>query len=290
MSDDLASTSEPTGRGGAIVRHYDHDKAKLDPAREGFAASEEEVWQRIGFFLEHAVPAAEKAGVRLACHHDDPPVPSLLGETRVLGSVAALVLMMVKAADKGGAQLITGVSIFGAALVMLYLSSTLYHALTPPRAVYTGTISRIKILSNMDIAERRIPQDGRASIRIGDGEVDAGTVRTDTLERMQILRDLRRGEFQVLVGVNLLREGLDLPEVSLVAYNNQNNRTIIEVADNGSGIKPDIIDKIFMPFFTSKKEGSGIGLSLSRQIMHLHKGSISVKSKDDEGTVFTLKF
>ena len=84
------STSEPTGRGGAVVRHYDHDQAKLDPAREGFAASEEEVWQRIGFFLEHVVPAAEKVGVKLACHHDDPPVPSLLGETRVLGSVAGM--------------------------------------------------------------------------------------------------------------------------------------------------------------------------------------------------------
>lgn len=82
----------------------------------------------------------------------------------------------------------------------------------------------------------------------------------------------------------------DSAEISLIAYNNQNNRTLIEVADNGTGIKPDIVDKIFMPFFTSKKEGSGIGLSLSRQIMSLHKGSISVKSKPDEGTVFTLTF
>jgi signal transduction histidine kinase len=96
--------------------------------------------------------------------------------------------------------------------------------------------------------------------------------------------------------INLILNAIDAvkpiesPEISLVAYNNQNNHTIIEVADNGMGIKPDIIDKIFMPFFTSKKEGSGIGLSLSRQIMHLHKGSISVKSKQDEGTVFTLKF
>jgi len=96
--------------------------------------------------------------------------------------------------------------------------------------------------------------------------------------------------------INLLLNAIDAvkgkedPEVSLIAYNNQNNRTTIEVADNGSGIKPDIIDKIFMPFFTSKKEGSGIGLSLSRQIMHLHKGSITVKSKSDEGTVFTLTF
>ncbi len=96
--------------------------------------------------------------------------------------------------------------------------------------------------------------------------------------------------------INLLLNAIDAvknkenPEVSLIAYNNQNNRTTIEVADNGSGIKPDIIDKIFMPFFTSKKEGSGIGLSLSRQIMHLHKGSITVKSKANEGTVFTLTF
>lgn len=98
------------------------------------------------------------------------------------------------------------------------------------------------------------------------------------------------------VVINLILNAIDAvkttkkPEVTMVAYNNQNNRTIIEIADNGTGIKPDIIDKIFMPFFTSKKEGSGIGLSLSRQIMHLHKGAISVKSKQDEGTVFTLKF
>ncbi|MCD4684093.1 MAG: GHKL domain-containing protein [Bacteroidales bacterium] len=96
--------------------------------------------------------------------------------------------------------------------------------------------------------------------------------------------------------INLLLNSIDAvkktenPKVSLIAFNNQHNRTTIEVADNGSGIKPDIVDKIFMPFFTSKKEGSGIGLSLSRQIMHLHKGSISVKSKQDEGTVFTLTF
>jgi nitrogen fixation/metabolism regulation signal transduction histidine kinase len=96
--------------------------------------------------------------------------------------------------------------------------------------------------------------------------------------------------------INLILNAIDAvktkenPEVSLIAYHNQNNRTTIEVADNGTGIKPDIIDKIFMPFFTSKKEGSGIGLSLSRQIMHLHKGSISVKSKVNEGTVFTLTF
>jgi nitrogen fixation/metabolism regulation signal transduction histidine kinase len=96
--------------------------------------------------------------------------------------------------------------------------------------------------------------------------------------------------------INLILNAFDAvkdvenPQVSLIAYNNQHNRTTIEVSDNGTGIKPDIIDKIFMPFFTSKKGGSGIGLSLSRQIMLMHRASISVKSKLNEGTIFTLTF
>lgn len=95
--------------------------------------------------------------------------------------------------------------------------------------------------------------------------------------------------------INLLLNALDAvkdrenPKIALLATE-VNGRIKIEVKDNGAGIKPDIMDKIFMPFFTSKKHGSGIGLSLSRQIMHLHKGSISVRSKPDEGSVFTLMF
>ena len=85
-------------------------------------------------------------------------------------------------------------------------------------------------------------------------------------------------------------KGRDDAEISILATANSSNRVVIDIKDNGIGIKPDIMDKIFMPFFTSKKHGSGIGLSLSRQIMHLHKGSVGVKSKPDEGAVFTLTF
>ncbi len=80
------------------------------------------------------------------------------------------------------------------------------------------------------------------------------------------------------------------PKITIVASVNLNNRTTIEIADNGKGIKQDSLDKIFMPFFTSKKHGSGIGLSLSRQIMQMHKGSISVRSKQAEGAIFTMVF
>jgi len=85
-------------------------------------------------------------------------------------------------------------------------------------------------------------------------------------------------------------ENREDPEIVIVATQKENGRATIEISDNGSGITPDILDKIFMPFFTSKKTGSGIGLSLSRQIMSLHKGNISVKSKPNVGTTFTLTF
>jgi len=93
----------------------------------------------------------------------------------------------------------------------------------------------------------------------------------------------------VLNSIDAVKE-IENPKVNVYAGLSENNKPIIEITDNGYGIKPDILDKIFMPFFTSKKHGSGIGLSLSRQIMHLHKGSINVKSKPGEGTTFTLVF
>ena len=98
------------------------------------------------------------------------------------------------------------------------------------------------------------------------------------------------------VMINLLLNAIDALKnnnngtISLTASVNMNNRTVIEVADNGIGISQDAMDKVFMPFFTSKKEGSGIGLSLSRQIMQMHKGSISVRSRTGNGATFTLVF
>lgn len=68
------------------------------------------------------------------------------------------------------------------------------------------------------------------------------------------------------------------------------NNVFIEVADNGPGIIKEALAKIFVPFFTTKKAGSGIGLSLSRQIMQMHNGTLTVESEPDVKTVFSLKF
>lgn len=67
-------------------------------------------------------------------------------------------------------------------------------------------------------------------------------------------------------------------------------RIIIRVMDNGPGIPEENLEKIFIPFFSTKEGGSGIGLSLSRQIMRLHRGAISVHSEPNVQTVFTLVF
>lgn len=90
----FGSTSEPTGRGGAVVRNYDHEKALQAPEVAEWAASEDEIWDRIKWFLERAIPCAESAGVNLACHPDDPPVPKLKGETRVTGSFEGMKRLM----------------------------------------------------------------------------------------------------------------------------------------------------------------------------------------------------
>ena len=80
------------------------------------------------------------------------------------------------------------------------------------------------------------------------------------------------------------------PRIVLSAYLNNNRKTVIKVADNGNGMPAEILDKIFVPFFSTKKSGSGIGLSLCKQIMMLHKGNIQVQSIEGEGTAFFLQF
>ncbi|MCC7265426.1 MAG: hypothetical protein IT369_23220 [Candidatus Latescibacteria bacterium] len=67
-------------------------------------------------------------------------------------------------------------------------------------------------------------------------------------------------------------------------------RVLVEVVDNGPGIVAEVLEKVFIPFFTTKPSGSGIGLSLCQQIMCLHRGSITARSRLGEETVFTLRF
>lgn len=101
---------------------------------------------------------------------------------------------------------------------------------------------------------------------------------------------------QVLI--NLLKNALEalsgeerslMKKVNLSAKS-ADGLTTISVSDNGLGITAKQIENIFIPFYTTKKDGSGIGLSLSRQILRMHKGSLEVRSEEGKGAVFTMKF
>ena len=96
--------------------------------------------------------------------------------------------------------------------------------------------------------------------------------------------------------INLLRnawqatESIDKPVVRLRGHLNRRHNVVVEVADNGPGIPADIATKIFVPFFTTREKGSGVGLALARQVMIAHGGFIRVNSNDAGGATFSLTF
>ncbi|HEY3405047.1 MAG TPA: ATP-binding protein [Ohtaekwangia sp.] len=111
-------------------------------------------------------------------------------------------------------------------------------------------------------------------------------------EYLTLQADLEMIE-QVLI--NLLKNAIEAlaetenPKLELIGRYDE-NVIKVEVIDNGSGIIKEALEHIFVPFYTTKRTGSGIGLSLSRQIMQMHNGSITVESEPDVRTIFTLRF
>ncbi len=99
-----------------------------------------------------------------------------------------------------------------------------------------------------------------------------------------------------MVLINLVKNAMEAlggkenAAISIKGYRDENQQVTIDVTDNGPGIIPEALEKIFIPFYTTKKTGSGIGLSLSRQIMQMHGGILKAASVVNEGTTFTLKF
>lgn len=97
------------------------------------------------------------------------------------------------------------------------------------------------------------------------------------------------------VVLNLLKNALHASQngeaILIKAYNNDEGQVMIEICDNGCGIPDEIVPHIFIPFFTTKESGSGIGLSIARQIMRLHGGTLSlIRNTTNFRTVFRLTF
>jgi len=96
--------------------------------------------------------------------------------------------------------------------------------------------------------------------------------------------------------INLLQnaeqavESIKKPQISMQASLNKRGHVVIDIIDNGKGVADDIAKKIFVPFFTTKKQGSGVGLALTRQVMIAHGGKVKLEKSESGGALFRLIF
>ncbi len=135
-------------------------------------------------------------------------------------------------------------------------------------------LDKIKVLMSQENKNNHISFD----LEVNPNDLE---LYIDEKQISQILINLSKNAFQSL-------EGQEEGAIKITAGITRDDKKYISVWDNGPGIPPDLIEEIFVPFFTTKNTGTGIGLSLSKQIMHLHGGSMTVIS--NENTRFTLVF
>lgn len=167
-------------------------------------------------------------------------------------------------------------------------SEGLLHFLKSYRSLTSIPTPSLQIIPVTELFER-VEQLSRARI-----DTDRITLSSSIdPASLEITADLNLIE-QVLI--NLINNALqsinesDTGSIHLAASLKDNGQVVIQVSDNGPGIPPDLLDKIFIPFFTTRANGNGIGLSLSRQIMRKHKGDLDVISNPNDQTVFSLNF
>jgi len=124
-----------------------------------------------------------------------------------------------------------------------------------------------------------------------DHAMMSGAVCTYTERTDSIILYADEGQITQIL-INLVRNAIqaEARKIEITAEINQSEHIIINVCNDGTPISKESQEEIFVPFFTTKQEGTGIGLSLSRQIMRMHNGTLSLTRSDERGTIFTLVF
>jgi two-component system, NtrC family, nitrogen regulation sensor histidine kinase NtrY len=152
----------------------------------------------------------------------------------------------------------------------------------------------------------RVPEPEKKSFKVADlmSRVKILYNSIEKSERIELYVSLKYPDIEIYadqnlisqVLINLVKNALEANEnnpgakIRIVAGFDNNHHPEICVIDNGPGISEENLDEIFVPFFTTRKNGSGIGLSISRQIMRVHGGNLKVKSVPNKETVFCLSF
>jgi nitrogen fixation/metabolism regulation signal transduction histidine kinase len=147
----------------------------------------------------------------------------------------------------------------------------------------------------------RIPTPNFQQINIAENVRQVITLQEHNFKKVKINFKSEKDDLNInadpellqQVLINLIKNAAEALEkvespVIDISISRKNNECLIMVNDNGHGIPVDVLDKIFIPFYTTKKDGSGIGLPLCKQIIQLHGGKLSVRTAIQDGTTFTI--
>ena len=152
------------------------------------------------------------------------------------------------------------------------------HFTTIPQPVFAD-VSVENLLRNVAQLAQSDAQKSRITITAASPNL---AIRADAGQIEMVLLNLIKNAVESL-------ENTENPAIRLEAASD-GPHVVIRVSDNGPGIEPEALEQIFIPFYTTKKTGSGIGLSLSRQIMQLHGGQLTAESTPGRGSTFRLVF
>jgi len=157
-----------------------------------------------------------------------------------------------------------------------------YRSLTKIPEPNFSVVNLKDIIFNVNTLMKKEMKENKISLT---SSLEPETIEVQMDEQMieQVLINMLKNSVQAL-------EGSSRKVIRIRGFYNKRGRPTIQVIDNGQGILGDVIDKIFIPFFTTKRSGSGIGLSLSRQILRLHGGTITAQSIPNKETIFTMTF
>lgn len=195
------------------------------------------------------------------------PVPQGVGPTQWEGEISRSATRGLEVIREQGTNLMNFVQSYRSFLNVPAPDKTLVSA--------SRLLEKVVVLLDRDISQAGVHVEYRAE----PGDLQ---VFVDEKQLSQVLINLCRNALQAL-------EGQANGQIILEAGRKQDGRTFIRVQDNGPGIDPEHLEDIFVPFYTTKEKGSGIGLSLSKQILRLHGGSLSVHSLPGRETVFVLE-
>lgn len=159
-----------------------------------------------------------------------------------------------------------------------------YRSLLPKKSLSIDGVQVAQLFYRLKILFSERLQNSEISI-VSHVEPDDLVVKADQHYLEQVLINLITNSIDAFVDFTPESS----PTIQLKSFVSSKGETVIQVIDNGSGISPENLDKVFLPFYSTKAKGTGVGLSLSMQIVRLHGGTLNVSSKVGEKTILTIK-